>query len=106
MDALAAAGINTARIPLGYWLVERLVDRATEFYPRGGIKQLQRGLKQLKDAGIAVILDHHALPGVQTAGQQFTGHCTSDVEFYVSVHSPPACAHEWIRVLLTRGCGA
>ena len=57
MDQLVAAGINTVRIPvslpssiaaeshdlyrqLGYWIVEALVDRATEFYPRGGIKQL------------------------------------------------------------------
>ncbi len=29
----------------------------------------------LRDAGIQVILDHHALPGVQTAGQMFTGKC-------------------------------
>lgn len=43
----------------------------------------QRGLSQLQAAGISAILDHHALPGVQTAGQQFTGRCTNDVEFYV-----------------------
>lgn len=82
VDQMVAAGINTVRIPLGYWIVEPLVNRQTEFYPRGGIKQLQRGLGQLKNAGIVAILDHHALPGVQTAGQQFTGHCTNDVEFY------------------------
>ena len=33
------------------------------------------GLKWLSDAGIQVILDHHGLPGVQTAGQPFTGKC-------------------------------
>ncbi|TCD68028.1 hypothetical protein EIP91_011639 [Steccherinum ochraceum] len=82
VDQLQAAGINTVRIPLGYWLVEALVDRNTEFFPRGGMLQLARGLKQLKAAGIQAILDHHALPGVQTAGQQFTGRCTSDVQFY------------------------
>lgn len=38
----------------------------------------------LKDAGISAILDHHAPPGVQTPNQAFTGHCTTDVEFYVS----------------------
>ncbi len=27
---------------LGFWIVEPLVDRSTEFYPRGGIKQLVR----------------------------------------------------------------
>ncbi|KAF8075187.1 glycoside hydrolase family 5 protein [Lyophyllum atratum] len=75
-------GLNTVRIPLGYWIVEDLVDRATEFYPRGGLAQLRRGLKQLKDAGIVAILDHHALPGVQDPQQQFTGRCTTDVQFY------------------------
>ncbi|KAF9563619.1 glycoside hydrolase family 5 protein [Agrocybe pediades] len=82
VDQLVASGINTVRVPLGYWIVEPLVNRATEFYPRGGILQLQRGLKQLKDAGIAVILDHHALPGVASPGQMFAGRCTNDVEFY------------------------
>ncbi|KAI0047138.1 glycoside hydrolase family 5 protein [Auriscalpium vulgare] len=79
---LAAAGINTVRVPLGYWIVEALVDRPTETYPRGGIKFLSNGVKMLRDAGIQVILDHHALPGVQTAGQMFTGNCTSNVQFY------------------------
>ncbi|KAJ7725258.1 glycoside hydrolase family 5 protein [Mycena olivaceomarginata] len=82
VDALVDAGINTVRIPLGYWIIEALVDRTTEFYPRGGLDQLRRGLQQLHKAGIVAILDHHALPGVQTAGQMFTGRCTKDVEFY------------------------
>ena len=75
---------------LGYWIVEPLVDRNTEHFPRGGIKQLvstlrnlprshltpdvkKRGLAQLQSAGISAILDHHALPGVQTPNQMFTG---------------------------------
>ncbi|KAG2033926.1 glycoside hydrolase superfamily, partial [Suillus americanus] len=67
---------------LGYWIVEALVDRSHESYPRGGLDYLRRGLGWLKDAGIQAILDHHALPGVQTAGQMFTGNCTTDVQFY------------------------
>ena len=31
------------------------------------------GLDMLRKAGIQAILDHHALPGVQVAGQMFTG---------------------------------
>ncbi|KAG6872903.1 hypothetical protein C0995_005309 [Termitomyces sp. Mi166 len=72
-------GLNTVRIPvqtLGYWIVEDLVDRSTEFFPRGGLSQLRRGLQQLSKAGIVVILDHHALPGVQDPQQQFTGRQT------------------------------
>jgi len=76
------AGLNTVRIPLGYWIIEPLVDRTTEFYPRGGIKQLKRGLQQLRSAGINVLLDFHAMPGVSSSNQMFAGHCTSDVEFY------------------------
>ncbi|TDL26693.1 glycoside hydrolase family 5 protein [Rickenella mellea] len=82
VDQLVGLGINAVRIPLGYWLVEPLVNRASEFYPRGGMKQLKRGLRQLNAAGIGAILDHHALPGVQDPGQSFTGRCTQDVEFY------------------------
>ncbi|KAG2106935.1 glycoside hydrolase family 5 protein [Suillus discolor] len=82
VNTLKAAGINTVRVPLGYWIVEALVDRSHESYPRGGLKYLRRGLGWLKDAGIQAILDHHALPGVQTPAQMFTGNCTSDVQFY------------------------
>ncbi|KAH9978906.1 glycoside hydrolase family 5 protein [Lactifluus volemus] len=74
VNILKGAGINTVRIPLGYWIVEPLVNRTTESYPRGGIKYLSCGLKMLRDADIKVILDHHALPGVQTPNQLFTGH--------------------------------
>ncbi|KAI0825658.1 glycoside hydrolase family 5 protein [Irpex lacteus] len=99
VSQLKAAGINTVRIPLGYWIVEALVDRKTEFYPRGGLKYLQRGLSWLKAAGIQAILDHHALPGVQTAGQQFTGRCTQDVEFYTDYNYHRALV--WTAVMTT-----
>ena len=32
--------INDTLLQLGYWIVEALVNRATEFYPKGGILQL------------------------------------------------------------------
>ncbi|KAH7922227.1 glycoside hydrolase family 5 protein [Leucogyrophana mollusca] len=79
---LKEAGINTVRVPLGYWIVEALVNRPVEAYPRGGLAYLRRGLQWLQEAGIQAILDHHALPGVQTPGQMFTGDCTNDVQFY------------------------
>ncbi|EIM86923.1 glycoside hydrolase family 5 protein [Stereum hirsutum FP-91666 SS1] len=82
VNELKAASINTVRIPLGFWIVEGLVDRSAEFYPRGGIKFLARGLKWLHDAGIQVILDHHALPGVAAVNQMFAGNCTTDPQFY------------------------
>ena len=33
------------------------------------------GLDMLRNAGIQVILDHHALPGVQSVDQMFAGKC-------------------------------
>ncbi|SJL16057.1 uncharacterized protein ARMOST_19572 [Armillaria ostoyae] len=96
---LAEAGINTVRIPLGYWIIEALVDRQTEFYPRGGIHQLKRGLKQLKDAGIVSILDHHGLPGVQSANHTFTGRCTPEVEFFTEYNYHRALI--WTAVMTT-----
>ena len=61
-----------------------------EFYPKGGMRRLVRlhipssvpdrlhclqkeGLEWLKEARIAVILDHHALPGVAAENQMFAG---------------------------------
>ncbi|KAH9964398.1 glycoside hydrolase family 5 protein [Russula compacta] len=82
VDQLQAARINTVRVPLGYWIIEPLVNRSTEHYPRGGIKYLANGLDMLRKARIQVILDHHALPGVQVANQMFTGNCTSTPQFY------------------------
>ncbi|KAH7339165.1 glycoside hydrolase superfamily [Rhizoctonia solani] len=82
VDEIAAASLNSVRIPLGYWIVESLVDRSTEFYPRGGMKWLKNGVRMLEAKGIHVLLDHHALPGVSTPNQMFAGRCTSDVQFY------------------------
>ncbi|KAG6332032.1 hypothetical protein ID866_7059 [Astraeus odoratus] len=82
LEALKDAGINTFRIPLGYWMVEALVERPVENYPRGGLQYLRRGLGWMRDAGIHVILDHHAAPGVQDPASEFAGDCTDNVEFY------------------------
>ncbi|KAK0457249.1 glycoside hydrolase family 5 protein [Desarmillaria tabescens] len=96
---LVEVGINTVRIPLGYWIIEALVDRKTEFYPRGGIHHLKRGLRQLKDAGIMSILDHHGLPGVQSPNHTFTGRCTSDAEFFTEYNYHRALV--WTAVITT-----
>ncbi|KAG8679167.1 hypothetical protein FRC08_017160 [Ceratobasidium sp. 394] len=84
VDTIANAGLNTVRIPLGYWIIEPLVNRSTEFYPRGGFKYLKQGVRMLKAKGLHVLLDLHALPSVASANQMFAGCCTTDVQFYVS----------------------
>ncbi|KAI0322826.1 glycoside hydrolase family 5 protein [Amylostereum chailletii] len=82
VNQLKNVGINTVRLPLGYWIIEDLVDRSTEYFPRGGLKYLINGLKMLRDADIQVILDHHALPGAQATLQMFAGRCTRAPQFY------------------------
>uniref|UniRef100_A0A0W0G5E0 Putative glycoside hydrolase family 5 protein n=1 Tax=Moniliophthora roreri TaxID=221103 RepID=A0A0W0G5E0_MONRR len=84
VEKLVELGLNTVRIPLGYWIIEDLVNRTSEFYPRGGLKALRRGLNDLKNAGIQAILDHHALPGVAAIEQMFAGRCTNVSEFYTA----------------------
>jgi glucan endo-1,6-beta-glucosidase len=95
--------VGLSLFQLGYWIVEPLVNRTTESYPCGGIRFLvglvrvevlknslgahqSSGLKMLRDADIRVILDHHALPGVQTPNQVFAGqyvfHCIFQYPLY------------------------
>ncbi|KZT39279.1 family 5 hypothetical beta glucosidase from glycoside dehydrogenase [Sistotremastrum suecicum HHB10207 ss-3] len=99
VDQLVQAQINTVRIPLGFWIIEPLVDCSTEFYPKGGILHLKRGLQMLRDAGINVILDHHALPGVAAVNQMFAGNCTYQPQFYTSWNYDRALA--WTAVMTT-----
>jgi len=99
VDRLKELGINTVRIPVGFWIVESLVDRRTEFYARGGLLQLKRGLKMLHEAGIKAILDHHALPGVSSPQQMFAGNCTPIAQFYTAPNY--ARALTWTAVMTT-----
>lgn len=40
VDGIVAVNLNTVRIPVGFWIVEDLVDRTTEFYAQGGLDEL------------------------------------------------------------------
>ena len=74
--------LNHLYLQLGYWIVEDLVNRKSEHFPRGGLSYLIHGLQWLNDAGIRVILDHHALPGAQASMQMFAGICTKSPQFF------------------------
>jgi hypothetical protein len=84
VDGMVAAKLNTVRVPLGFWIIEDIVDKSHEPYAEGGLDELIRGLTMFKNAGLNVVLDHHALPGVATYSQMFAGNCTEQVEFYDS----------------------
>ncbi|KAF8322689.1 glycoside hydrolase [Clavulina sp. PMI_390] len=81
VDLMVSYGINSVRIPIGFWIIESTVN-AGETYPQGGLAYLRSGCAMLKNAGISVLLDFHAAPGAQTASNPFTGHCVSTPGFW------------------------
>ncbi|KAJ2781826.1 hypothetical protein H4R18_002635 [Coemansia javaensis] len=62
VSALAALGINTLRIPIGYWA---LAPDRSEPYVQGQIPYLERVLDWAARRGMRVILDLHGAPGSQ-----------------------------------------
>ncbi|KAK9418784.1 putative Glucan endo-1,6-beta-glucosidase B [Seiridium unicorne] len=75
-------GLNTVRIPTGYWMKEDLVKDG-EYFPRGGLEYLLKVCGWAADQGIYVILEQHAAPGAQANSNSFTGHSTT-AGFYTS----------------------
>lgn len=67
-------GLNTIRVPVGFWINEDLVDRKQEYYPQGGLYYLDRLVGWAADAGLHVIIDLHGAPGSQSVDEAFTGH--------------------------------
>ena len=61
---MASLGLNTVRIPVGYWFLESLVV-TSEHFPRGGEKYLDQAVQWAKDAGLYVIIELHGAPGAQ-----------------------------------------
>ncbi|KAI5459846.1 glycoside hydrolase superfamily [Mariannaea sp. PMI_226] len=95
LDLMKKIGLNTIRIPLGYWIMEELVEDG-EFYPKGGFDFLKQFCTWALEKGLYVILDLHGGPGVQTPNQQFTGHGVGDddVKFYTQENYERA--YKWI----------
>ena len=54
VDAIVAAGMNTIRIPLGFWVIEDIVDTATEPYAQGGLDELVSQNLQGRGRGFAL----------------------------------------------------
>ncbi|KAL9471862.1 hypothetical protein ACSS6W_009803 [Trichoderma asperelloides] len=93
---MKSLGLNTVRIPVGFWIREDLVQEG-EFFPRGGIQYLDRLVGWCNDAGIYVIMDLHAGPGAQFPNQQYTGHGVSQPGFYTEANYERAADFlEWM----------
>uniref|UniRef100_A0A8H7K9G3 glucan 1,3-beta-glucosidase n=1 Tax=Bionectria ochroleuca TaxID=29856 RepID=A0A8H7K9G3_BIOOC len=80
---IASLGLNTVRIPVGFWIKEDLVKQG-EYYPRGGLAYLDRLVGWCREAGLYVIMDLHGGPGSQYPNQQFTGHGVDYPGFYTA----------------------
>lgn len=77
---MVSYGLNTVRIPVGYWMYEALVA-SDEYFPQGGEAYLDKVVGYAKDAGMYVIIDLHGAPGAQTTSQS-TGQYKVDPAFY------------------------
>ena len=40
VDGMVAAGLNSVRIPVGFWVIEDIVQRSNEPYAEGGLDEL------------------------------------------------------------------
>jgi aryl-phospho-beta-D-glucosidase BglC (GH1 family) len=66
-------GLNTIRIPVGYWMREDIVYSDSEHFPQGGLAYLERLCGWASNAGFYIIIDLHGAPGAQVARNPDTG---------------------------------
>ncbi|CEJ82351.1 Putative Glucan 1,3-beta-glucosidase [[Torrubiella] hemipterigena] len=76
-------GLNTIRIPIGYWSYVDIVDKNSEPFADGNrmLPYLDKVVQKAADLGIYVIIDFHGAPG----GQQqdvFTGQNNNPAGFF------------------------
>ena len=76
-------GLNTIRIPVGYWMMESIVY-TSEHFPQGGIGYLEQVCGWASNAGFYIIIDMHGAPGAQVATNPDTGQYAPSPGFYVS----------------------
>jgi len=66
-------GLNTIRIPVGYWIREDIVYSDSEHFPQGGLQYLEQICGWASDAGMYIVIDLHGAPGAQVASNPDTG---------------------------------
>ena len=93
INRIKGYGLNTIRVPLGFWIKESLV-RSREAFPQGGFSYLESLCRMARDANLYVILVLHAAPGGQSPNQQFTGKSVDPVGFFQT--SNYERAYQWL----------
>lgn len=66
------AGLNTIRIPIGYWSFRTIVD-SSEKFPKMNLQYLDDVVQKAADLGMLVVIDLHGAPGSQKTQDAFTG---------------------------------
>ena len=66
------AGLNTIRIPIGYWSLRSIVN-SSEKFPKMDLQYLDAIVQKAADLGMFVVMDLHGAPGAQKALDAFTG---------------------------------
>jgi len=82
LDTMKSYGLNTIRIPVGYWIHEELVYGNSEHFPQGGLQHLDRIVGAAADRNLFVIMDLHGAPNAQVKQNAFTGQSAPATAFY------------------------
>lgn len=81
LDTVKSWGLNTIRIPVGYWIYRDIVD-SSEPFPDGQLTYLDAMVQKAKDIGLFVIMDLHGAPYSQKPNDAFTGQCSPSAGFF------------------------
>ncbi|KAG8461573.1 hypothetical protein KFE25_001177 [Diacronema lutheri] len=70
---LRARGVNSVRLPIGYWIVDPAVlPRDVGFHQGAGLRHVDDAVRWAGASGLSVVLELHGAPGGQS-GAQTTG---------------------------------
>ncbi|KAK0385682.1 hypothetical protein NLU13_6859 [Sarocladium strictum] len=94
-------GLNTIRIPIGYWAYSDIVDYDTKPFPDSGpmLDLLDNVVEKAAELGIYVIIDLHGAPGAQQE-DAFTGQTQSPAGFFTEENF--GLAEQWLSWMTTR----
>ncbi|PVH74601.1 glycoside hydrolase family 5 protein [Cadophora sp. DSE1049] len=100
VELMVSWGLNTIRIPVGWWIKEDLVNR-NETFSQGGYRYLECICSWAAKNGIYVVMDLHGAPGAQTRWQAFTGMWVEYPGFYTAYNYRRAYEFlEWMTTLI------
>ncbi|KAI0362308.1 glycoside hydrolase [Trametes cingulata] len=85
---LSSIGINTVRLPIGYWSLGPTFCQGTPFEPVAGVYEnswgrVVRAINMASDAGLGVLVDLHGAPGSQN-GQPHSGISDGNINLFDS----------------------